>query len=48
MSAARIPNIADQLALHALQRPTKTAIVCGGQAVSYRAAKERVEHGARG
>lgn len=47
MTAQRIPNIADQLALHALQRPTKTAIISGAQAVSYREANDRVEHGAR-
>ncbi|NML48746.1 long-chain fatty acid--CoA ligase [Ramlibacter sp. G-1-2-2] len=47
MSAPRIPNIADQLAMHAVQRPTKTAIVSGTQTVSYRDANERVEHGAR-
>jgi long-chain acyl-CoA synthetase len=47
MTLQRIPNIADQLALHAVQRPTKTAIVSGAEAVSYREANERVEHGAR-
>jgi acyl-CoA synthetase (AMP-forming)/AMP-acid ligase II len=47
MTAQRIPNIADQLALHAVQRPTKTAIVSGPQAVSYREANERVERAAR-
>jgi acyl-CoA synthetase (AMP-forming)/AMP-acid ligase II len=47
MTGQRIPNIAEQLALHALQRPTKTAIISGVQTVSYREANERVEHGAR-
>lgn len=47
MTGQRIPNIADQLALHAQQRPTKTAILSGAQTFSYREANERVEHGAR-
>ena len=47
MTGQRIPNIAEQLALHALQRPTKTAIISGAQTFSYREANERVEHGAR-
>ena len=47
MRSQRIPNIADQLALHAVQRPTKTAIISGAQALSFREANARVEAAAR-
>lgn len=36
MSAHRIANIADQLTLHAQQRPSKTAIVWGAAKIDYR------------
>lgn len=47
MTSLRIPNIADQLALHAVQRPTKTALIAGATTLDYREANERVEHAAR-
>jgi long-chain acyl-CoA synthetase len=37
MTSTRIPNIADQLALHARQRPTQTAVVHGARTLDYRA-----------
>ncbi len=40
---SRVPNIADQLTLHAAQRPTKTAIVAGDRRISYREAEHIVE-----
>jgi acyl-CoA synthetase (AMP-forming)/AMP-acid ligase II len=36
MAAARVPNIADPLILHARQRPTQIAIIQGDQTVDYR------------
>lgn len=47
MPSQRIANIADQLALHAQQRPTKAAIVSGSITLTYREVNERVEQGAR-
>lgn len=47
MTTPRISNIAEQLALHAQQRPTKAAIVSGPLTLSYREANERVEGAAR-
>lgn len=47
MSAPRTANIADQLTLHARQRPTKTAIIHGARRLDFREVNERVEHAAR-
>ncbi len=47
MKTPHIPNIAAQLALHALQRPSKVAIVYGEERVSYREVQDRVEAAAR-
>lgn len=42
-SAARIPNIADQLTLHAAQKPTKTALISGERRINYYEAEHIVE-----
>lgn len=39
----RIANIADQLAVHAMQRPTKAAIVSGDRTIGYRELNQGVE-----
>jgi len=41
--ASRVPNIADQLAVHAQPRPTKTAIVFGQTQINYRQLDDMVE-----
>lgn len=42
--STRVPNIADQIALHGKQRPTQIALIEGDQSIDYRRFNQAVDH----